>query len=136
MNNISNYIKEAFITKSNIKNVAKSQDRIYYFVPALFDNAKPFNKIKSFQSLEDLINIFKKYDKLNPFWMNPNDIVDIETYTSDDPGDQLTHIPDEYADDFKKYYVVRAVFDKHNTGNRSDYFYGWINCTKEELEKQ
>ena len=80
--------------------------------------------------------IFKKLD-INPFWMNPKDIVDIETYTTDSRGhDQLINIPDEYAEDFKEYYIVRAVFDKHNRGNRSDYFYGWINCSKEELEKQ
>lgn len=133
MNNISDYIKEAFITKSNIKNVAKSQDKVYYFVPAKFDN--PFKGIKSFQSLKELIDLFKTLD-INPFWMNPKDIVDIETYTPDSRGDQLINIPDEYAEDFKEYYIVRAVFDKHNTGNRSDYFYGWINCSKEELEKQ
>lgn len=152
MKTIDTYIKEAFITKDNIKQIsqaAKDAGAPYIFLPvgnstpdAKTNVADIYKRSFRFSELDELLNYFN-YSVLVPSIFRYSDgdvkIKDIHTEETPHMAKVITEMPEEYKSLCQQLYGLRVDFippskaiEKHLTGK--NFFIGNINCTAEELK--
>ena len=157
MKTIDTYIKEAFITKDNIKDLAKNisgATHQYMFIACprpghgreFFKD--PFLKhTKEFDTYNELINYFSndpegllytppvyKYYKAED---SGTRIVKLVTKERGKGKDMIEALPRKYEDDFKVCYKLYLDIRYNTSGNkytREDFFVGFVNCSAEEME--
>lgn len=157
MKTIDTYIKEAFITKDNIKDLAKNPGATtyqYMFIACprpghgreFFKD--PFLKhMKEFETYDELINYFSNdYEGLlytppvYKYYKAEDSGTRIVKMITKEPGNgkkMIEGLPRKYADDFKVCYKLYLDIRYNTSGNkytREDFFVGFVNCSVEEME--
>lgn len=147
MKTIGTYITEAFIKKSNIKQISQQANDNkdgWYFVPftkrissATKVEPESFNYIEEFSTYEELVQIITN-SEFAPNYLKDNkkdvyisDIATVETL-DDDVFDAA---PDEYKESFKNSYLLYVYLKRPFYARESDYLVGYVNCDDDAIKE-
>ena len=143
MKTIDTYIKEAFITKDNIKQISQSaNDNPYVFIPINRFSSIAYKESFKFYSYEELCTKLYETNRLPKVFNGPDgkpEIIDIHTSKTPSTAQIVREMPDDFKEICPQLYGLKLDFklpedakEKHLTGK--NYFVGNINCTAEELK--
>jgi hypothetical protein len=147
MKTINTYIKEAFITKANIKQISQQandkKDRWYFlpFTKRICSTAKfepeSFDYIEEFSTYEELVQIVTN-SEFAPNYIKDNikevyitDIATVETLDDD----VFNAAPDEYKESFKNSYLLYVYIKRPFYARQGDYLVGYVNCDDDAIKE-